>query len=55
MRVHYVRMGSFPDLDYVTVHEGSSYPAGSHLKRLKLMAIAYRKPGNESIIIQEDC
>lgn len=39
--------GSFPDLDYVTVHEGSSYPAGSHLKRLKLMAIAYRKPGNK--------
>ena len=39
--------GSFPDLDYVTVHEGSFYPAGSHLKRLKLMAIAYRKPGNK--------
>lgn len=29
------------------MHEGSSYPAGSHLKRLKLMAIAYRKPGNK--------
>lgn len=39
--------GSFPDLDYVTVHEGSFYPAGSHLKRLKSMAIAYRKPGNK--------
>lgn len=39
--------GSFPDLDYITVHEGSFYPAGSHLKRLKSMAIAYRKPGNK--------
>ena len=39
--------GSFPDLDYVTVHEGSFYPAGSHLKRLKSMAVAYRKPGNK--------
>ena len=48
MRVSYETPdGSFPDLDYVTVHEGSFYPAGSHLKRLKLMAIAYRKPGNK--------
>ena len=39
--------GSFPDLDYITVYEGSFYPAGSHLKRLKSMAIAYRKPGNK--------
>lgn len=36
--------GSFPDLDYVTVHEGAFYPAGAHLKRLKAMAIAYRRP-----------
>ena len=39
--------GSFPDLDYVTVHEGAFYPVGAHLKRLKAMAIAYRKPGNK--------
>lgn len=37
--------GSFPDLDYITVHEGAFFPAGTHLKRLKSMAIAYRKPG----------
>ena len=39
--------GSFPDLDYITVHEGAFFPAGTHLKRLKSMAIAYRKPGGE--------
>lgn len=38
--------GSFPDLDYVTIHEGAFFPSGAHLKRLKAMAIAYRKPGN---------
>lgn len=37
--------GSFPDLDYFTVYEGAFYPAGTHLKRLKVMAIAYRKSG----------
>ena len=36
--------GSFPDLDYVTVHEGAYFPSGTHLKRLDAMAIAYRKP-----------
>lgn len=39
--------GSFPDLDYVTVHEGAFYPSGTHLERLKNMAIAYRKSGNK--------
>lgn len=39
--------GSFPDLDYITVHEGAFFPVGTHLKRLKSMAIAYRKPGGE--------
>ena len=39
--------GSFPDLDYITVHEGAFFPAGTHLKRLKSMAIAYREPGGE--------
>lgn len=37
--------GSFPKIDYVTVFAG--FPAGTHLKRLKAMAHAYRKPGNK--------
>lgn len=39
--------GSFPDLDYVTVHEGAFFPSGAHLERLKSMAVAYRKIGNK--------
>lgn len=39
--------GSFPDLDYVTVHEGAYFPSGAHLKRLDSMAIAYRQPKNK--------
>lgn len=35
--------GSFPGIDYVTVFP--AYPAGTHLKRLKTMALAYRKLG----------
>lgn len=37
--------GNFQGIDYVTVFP--AYPAGIHLKRLKAMAIAYRKPGNK--------
>ena len=37
--------GSFPGIDYVTVFP--AYPAGTHLKRLKAMAVAYRKSGNK--------
>lgn len=37
--------GSFPGIDYVTVFP--AYPAGTHLKRLASMAVAFRKPGNQ--------
>ena len=39
--------GSFPDLDYITVHEGAYFPVGAHLKRLAIMAVAYRKPDSK--------
>lgn len=38
--------GSWPDVDYEIVKE--TFPAGTHLYRLKEMAMAYRTPGNSS-------